>query len=43
METMRRIDPDDMLLEQVERTMTMTPEEQFRAEASWSMRAAGLR
>jgi hypothetical protein len=31
METMRMIDSDDMLLEQVEQALSMTPEERFRA------------
>ncbi len=31
METMRMIDSDDMLLEQVEQALAMTPEERFRA------------
>lgn len=31
MENMRMIDSDDMLLEQVEQALAMTPEERFRA------------
>ena len=31
MENIRRIDSDDMLMEQVEQALSMTPEERFRA------------
>ena len=33
MENIRRIDSDDMLMEQVEQAQRMTPEERFRAGA----------
>ena len=48
METIRRIDSDDMLMEQVEQALRMTPEERFRAggelfDAGCRFALAGIR
>ena len=48
MENIRRIDSDDMLMEQVEQALRMTPEERFRAggelfDAGCRFALAGIR
>lgn len=48
MESIRRIDSDDMLMEQVEQALRMTPEERFRAggelfDAGCRFALAGIR